>query len=324
MGPGPAGHAAADCHRARQPDPPRRTRRCSNDRAALPRRSTTTADLLQQARPDRRDMRPGGGQPRPAPHAGGLASDSTSARSASTPDEPFQVHDLLTARATSGSGSRNYVELDPTQCRRTSSTCAAHAAHASADFEYFAMSMHRPNGCRSSPARPHWYKDAIIYEVHVRAFADSNGDGIGDFRGLTQQARLPAGPRRHRHLAAAVLPVAAARRRLRHRRLHATSTRRTAPCATSKRFLREAHDRGLRVITELVINHTSDQHAWFQRARRAPPGSRRARLLRLERHAGQVPRTRASSSRTSSPRTGPGTRWPKPTTGTASTRTSPT
>ena len=51
-----------------------------------------------------------------------------------------------------------------------------------------------------------------------------------------------------------------------------------------RRFVREAHARGLRVITELVINHTSDQHAWFQRARQAKPGSRASRLLRLERH----------------------------------------
>ena len=64
-----------------------------------------------------------------------------------------------------------------------------------------------------------WYKDAIIYEVHVRAFFDSNGDGMGDFRGLTREARLSAGPRRHGGLAPAVLPVPLARRRVRHRRL---------------------------------------------------------------------------------------------------------
>ena len=78
-------------------------------------------------------------------------------------------------------------------------------------------------------------------------------------------------------------------RRLRHRRLHATSIPRTGRCATSRRSSREAHRRGLRVITELVLNHTSDQHPWFQRARRAPAGHRRARLLRLERHAREVP-----------------------------------
>ena len=159
---------------------------------------------------------------------------------------------------------------------------------------------------------PLWYKDAIIYELHVRAFFDSNGDGIGDFRGPHREARLPAGPRRHRALAAAVLPVAAARRRLRHRRLHATSTRTTAPCATSTRFLEEAHARGLRVITELVINHTSDQHPWFQRARRAPPGSRWRDFYVWSDTPRPLPRGPRSSSRTPRRPTGPGTRSPQP------------
>ena len=77
---------------------------------------------------------------------------------------------------------------------------------------------------------PLWYKDAIIYELHVRAFHDSANDGMGDFRGLTREARLPAGPRRHRHLAASVLAVAMARRRIRHRGLHRRPSRiRNAP-----------------------------------------------------------------------------------------------
>ena len=91
-------------------------------------------------------------------------------------------------------------------------------------------------------ADPLWYKDAIIYELHVRAFCDSDGDGIGDFAGLTAEARLPGRPGRHRALAAAVLPVAVQddgydiadyterQPRLRHpaRRPHASSARRTA------------------------------------------------------------------------------------------------
>ena len=60
-----------------------------------------------------------------------------------------------------------------------------------------------------SASDPLWYKDAIIYELHVKAFADSNADGIGDFPGLHAEARLPAGSRRHVHLAAAVFPLAA-------------------------------------------------------------------------------------------------------------------
>ncbi len=86
-------------------------------------------------------------------------------------------------------------------------------------------------------------------------------------------------------MAVAVLSFAAARRRLRYRRLHPRPSV-VRHSARFQKFLREAHDRVLRVITELVINHTSDQHPWFQRARRAEPGSRGTRLLRLERHAG--------------------------------------
>jgi maltose alpha-D-glucosyltransferase/alpha-amylase len=108
---------------------------------------------------------------------------------------------------------------------------------------------------------PRWYQEAVIYEVHVRAFADGNGDGIGDLAGLIAP-RLPAGSRRHRALAPAVLPVAAARRRLRHRRLH----RRPPGYGTLADF--ERSSRGPRprpaVITELVINHTSREHPWFQ------------------------------------------------------------
>ena len=85
-----------------------------------------------------------------------------------------------------------------------------------------------------------------------------------------------AGPRRHGDLADAVLSLAAARRRLRHRRLPRRSTRPTARCEDFRRFVDEAHERGLRVITELVINHTSDQHPWFQRARDAPSPARRS------------------------------------------------
>ncbi len=85
---------------------------------------------------------------------------------------------------------------------------------------------HTPLGEES----PDWYRDAVIYELHVRSFFDSDEDGIGDFRGLIAEARLPARPRRHGDLAAAVLPLAAARRRLRHRRLPVGEPRRTARC----------------------------------------------------------------------------------------------
>ena len=117
-----------------------------------------------------------------------------------------------------------------------------------------------------------WYKDAIIYELHVRAFADSNGDGIGDFPGLTAKLDylhdlgvtaiwlLPFYPSPLKDDGYDIADYTA---------IHpAYGTMRDF-----KAFLRAAHARGLRVITELVLNHTSDQHPWFQRARRAKPGS---------------------------------------------------
>jgi maltose alpha-D-glucosyltransferase / alpha-amylase len=118
---------------------------------------------------------------------------------------------------------------------------------------------------------PLWYKDAIFYEVRVRSFYDASGDGIGDFAGLTQKLDYL------RDLGVTALwllpfyPSA-----LRDDGYDISDYMEVHPdCGTLhefKTFLREAHQRELRVITELVINHTSDQHPWFQRARRAPKG----------------------------------------------------
>jgi maltose alpha-D-glucosyltransferase/alpha-amylase len=119
---------------------------------------------------------------------------------------------------------------------------------------------------------PSWYKDAIIYEVHIRSFYDSNGDGIGDLRGLI--AKLPY----LEELGVTVvwlLPFYPSP--LRDEGYDIADYLSINPDFGTlndfKEFLREAHRRGIRVITELVLNHTSDQHAWFQRARRAQPGS---------------------------------------------------
>ena len=119
---------------------------------------------------------------------------------------------------------------------------------------------------------PLWYKDAVIYELHVRAFHDGNGDGIGDFVGLTQKLDylVELGV-----TAIWLLPFYESPLRddgydiADYRKIHpAYGTLRDF-----RRFLHAAHERGLRVITELVLNHTSDQHPWFQRARVAPKGS---------------------------------------------------
>ncbi|MGI4751306.1 MAG: maltose alpha-D-glucosyltransferase [Janthinobacterium lividum] len=118
----------------------------------------------------------------------------------------------------------------------------------------------------------HWYKDAVIYELHIKAFCDGNGDGIGDFEGLLQKLDylqnlgvtaiwlLPFYPsplRDDGYDIADYYSINPSYGNIRQ----------------FKQLLKEAHGRDLKVITELVINHTSDQHPWFQRARKAPIGS---------------------------------------------------
>jgi maltose alpha-D-glucosyltransferase/alpha-amylase len=117
-----------------------------------------------------------------------------------------------------------------------------------------------------------WYKDGIIYQTHVRAFYDSNNDGIGDFQGLTRKLDylqdlginilwlLPFYPSPLRDDGYDIANYTAVNPSY-------------GTLNDFKAFLKEAHRRGLKVITELVINHTSDQHEWFQKSRRAKPGS---------------------------------------------------
>ena len=134
------------------------------------------------------------------------------------------------------------------------------------------MPRTHPDGDERPPAAPDWYKDAVIYEVPVRAFRDSNADGIGDFRGLTDKLDylvdlgvtalwlLPFFPSPGRDDGYDTADYTAVDSDY-------------GTLADVRAFLAEAHRRGLRVIGELVLNHTSDQHVWFQRARRSPPGS---------------------------------------------------
>ncbi|MFJ4434260.1 maltose alpha-D-glucosyltransferase [Pseudomonas sp. NPDC089395] len=130
---------------------------------------------------------------------------------------------------------------------------------------------------RSRPAAfiddPLWYKDAVIYQLHVKSFFDANNDGIGDFAGLISKLD---------YIAALgvntlwLLPFYPSPRRddgydiAEYKAVHPDY----GSMADARRFISEAHKRGLRVITELVINHTSDQHRWFQRARHAKRGSK--------------------------------------------------
>ena len=119
---------------------------------------------------------------------------------------------------------------------------------------------------------PLWYKDAVVYQLHIKAFFDSNDDGLGDFRGLTSKLDyvkdlgvntiwlLPFYPSPLKDDGYDVAD---------YHNIHPQYGTRQ----DFRGFVREAHRRNLRVITELVVNHTSDQHPWFQAARRAPPGS---------------------------------------------------
>ncbi len=125
---------------------------------------------------------------------------------------------------------------------------------------------------RPAASDPLWYKDAIIYQLHVKAFFDADDDGIGDFRGLCQKLDylqdlgvtalwlLPFYPSPLRDDGYDISD---------YKNINPSYGR----MHDFKQFIREAHRRDLRVITELVINHTSDQHPWFQRARAAKPRS---------------------------------------------------
>ena len=119
---------------------------------------------------------------------------------------------------------------------------------------------------------PLWYKDAVIYQVHVKAFFDANDDGIGDFRGITEKLDYI------KTLGATciwLLPFFPSP--MRDDGYDIGDYRNINPAFGTmhdfRAFVKAAHDRGIRVLIELVVNHTSDQHAWFQRARRAKKGS---------------------------------------------------
>lgn len=120
---------------------------------------------------------------------------------------------------------------------------------------------------------PFWYKSGVIYELHVRAFSDSDDNGIGDFRGLTSRLDYL---KELGVTALWLLPFYPSP--LKDDGYDTADYFDVHPMYGTledfKAFLKAAHRIGLRVITELVLNHTSDQHPWFQRARRAAPGSR--------------------------------------------------
>ncbi|MFZ1536427.1 MAG: maltose alpha-D-glucosyltransferase, partial [Chromatiaceae bacterium] len=121
---------------------------------------------------------------------------------------------------------------------------------------------------------PLWYKDAVIYQLHVKAYFDSDGNGIGDFSGLTSRLDYIQDLGVNTIWLQPFYPSP-----MRDDGYDISDYRNVYPDYGTRRdfrlFVRAAHRRGIRVITELVINHTSDQHPWFQAARRAPAGSPR-------------------------------------------------
>src|SRR6266478_3387666 len=126
-------------------------------------------------------------------------------------------------------------------------------------------------GPNDTSVDPLWYKDAIIYELHVKTFCDSDGDGMGDFRGLIEKLDylqelgvtaiwlLPFYPSPLRDDGYDIAD---------YYNVHPSY----GTLDDFRQFLEAAHEAGLKVITELVLNHTSDQHIWFQRSRRAVAG----------------------------------------------------
>ena len=183
-----------------------------------------------------------------------------------TPGATFVARDLLEDTAYLWSSNRNFVLLDPGPVQRPRARARGRPRRGGPGVS---PSRHEPP---AAPIEPDWYKDAVIYELHVRAFADSNGDGRGDFRGLagrldylqqlgvTAVWLLPFYPSPLRDDGYDIADYTAIHPDL-------------GTLADFRHFVAEAHRRGIRVITELVLNHTSDQHPWFQRARRAAPGS---------------------------------------------------
>jgi maltose alpha-D-glucosyltransferase / alpha-amylase len=124
----------------------------------------------------------------------------------------------------------------------------------------------------AAPDDPLWYMDAIIYQLHVKAFHDSDGDGVGDFKGLTEKLDYI------RDLGVNtvwVMPFFPSP--LRDDGYDVQDYESVHPpygnVEDFRSFLGAAHERGLRVIVELIVNHTSDQHPWFQRARRGARGA---------------------------------------------------
>ena len=171
-------------------------------------------------------------------------------------------------------------------------------------------------------ARPAWFKRAVFYEVLIRGFADSNGDGTGDIRGLTEKLDYL------QWLGVDciwLLPIYESP--LRDGGYDISDFMKVLPefgdLGDFVQLVDEAHKRGMRIIADLVMNHSSDQHPWFQASRVRPRRARTATTTSGPTPTSRTPRRGSSSSTPRSP-TGPRTRCASSTTGTASSATSRT
>ena len=122
-------------------------------------------------------------------------------------------------------------------------------------------------GIRRARAGGPWWQDAVIYQVYPRSFQDSNGDGIGDLRGIIERADYFCLARRRRGLVFSLLHLSHGGLRLRHLRTMSTSIRRFGTLADFDELVATLHARNIRVILDYVPNHTSDQHPWFLESR---------------------------------------------------------
>ena len=229
---------------------------------------------LRPANGGQPEYSPHRGKPGPLPHSVGLGRVVGGPRHCR--NEPYQVHDLLGGARYLWEGPRNFVQLDPQLA--PAHFCSSPQGQERTSIRVF--HMRHP----MQIVNPLWHKEAVIYQLHIRSFCDANDDGIGDFRGLTSKLDylqdlgvnalwlLPFYPSPLKDDGYDIADYQGVHPM--YGTLHDFRT-----------FLREAHDRGLRVITELVLNHTSDEHSWFKRARNCQAGQPLARLVRLERHA---------------------------------------
>ncbi len=227
---------------------------------------------------------------RSAPRAVRLGEASRSRRLQLDAAESYQAHDLLTGARFLWHGERNYVELDPADApahifRHTPARAARTGFRL---LHVTTMKLEKKSTREFAPTDdPLWYKDAVIYELHVRAFSDGNADGIGDFKGLTEKLDYL-----HDLGVTALWLLPFYPSPLKDDGYDLASYTEIHPdygtLKDFKIFLREAHRRGLRVITELVRqSHLGSASLVSARAARGA-GQQGARFLRLERQPGTV------------------------------------